>query len=73
MSDEPEPGSDASADAAVDVGDRYRLTDDGTVFEVVGVTDEGVDVVQYDDAGDPTGEYTTTVEEFRRDVVDPAR
>lgn len=56
-----------------DVGSRYRLTDEGTEYEVVGVTAEEVDVVQYDDTGDVQGEYTVPVEEFRREIAGPAQ
>ncbi|WP_160134103.1 hypothetical protein [Halococcus salsus] len=61
----------ADGSGSIAAGDRYRL-DDGTTLEVVGVADDEVDVVQYDDEGDRLGEYSTSVEEFREDVVDLA-
>lgn len=76
MTDDNDAASDATADAeqesTVNAGDRYRLADDGTVFEVVGVTDEEVEVIQYDDAGNKQGEYTTSIEEFRSEIADLA-
>jgi hypothetical protein len=65
--------SEREDETEVNVGDRYRLADDGTVFEVVGVTAEEIDVVQYDDAGERQGEYTVSIEEFRREIVAPAQ
>ncbi|EMA36245.1 hypothetical protein [Halococcus hamelinensis] len=64
-------GAGDNGEPEVAAGDRYRL-DDGTSLEVVGVADDDVDVVQYDDEGDRIGEYSTSVEEFRDDVVDLA-
>ena len=66
MSDE---GTDDESGIAA--GDRYRL-DDGTSLEVAGVADGDVDVVQYDEDDERLGEYTTSIEAFREDVVDLA-
>lgn len=75
MSDDSRADSSAEdrSSEPIDVGDRYRLTDDGTVFEVVGFADGAVDVIQYDGAGERVGEHTTSIEEFRREVVAPAQ
>ena len=67
-----EATADAGQESTVNTGDRYRLADDGTVFEVVGVTGGEVEVVQYDAAGDRQGKYTISIEEFRSEIADPA-